>query len=61
MSADASLINIVTYCLSKMSEKKEKDDAAKTDKPLKDRPDKKHSIDDYKSEDKDEIIQEKLE
>ncbi|HZA07033.1 MAG TPA: hypothetical protein VE619_04945 [Nitrososphaeraceae archaeon] len=44
-----------------MSEKKEKDDAAKTDKPLKDRPDKKPSVDDYKSEDKDEIIQEKLE
>jgi hypothetical protein len=44
-----------------MSEKNEKDNSGKVRKSLKDRPDKKPSIDDYKSEDKDEIVQEKLE
>lgn len=44
-----------------MSEKNEKDNAGKVGKSLKDRPDKKPNVDDYKSEDKDEIIQEKLE
>jgi hypothetical protein len=44
-----------------MSEKNEKDNAGKAGESLKDRPDKKPNVDDYKSEDKDEIVEEKLE
>ena len=44
-----------------MSEKNDKDNDSKSAKTLKDRPDKKPDLDDYKSEDKDEIVQERLE
>ena len=44
-----------------MSEKNEKDNAGKAGRSLKDRLDKKPNVDDYKSEDKDEIVEKKLE
>ena len=50
-----------SLAMSAMSEKNEKDNAGKVGKSLKDRPDKKPSVDDYKSEDKDEIVEERLE
>jgi hypothetical protein len=44
-----------------MSEDKEKDNDNNATNTLKDRPTKKPDLHDYKSEDKDEIVQEKLE
>ena len=44
-----------------MSEKNEKNSDSKSAKTLKDRPDRKPDLHDYKSEDKDAIIEEKLE
>jgi hypothetical protein len=55
-----SVINVIYY-FDHMSEHNKKDKVNEDDKTSKGRPDKKPDLRDYKSEDKDALVEEKLE